>query len=186
MKIKIKEIFDNTTSVKTINKQSPGTGIPSHISAKTLGHYTLDLNPPTVSAGTALSPFQFYYEKFQTVRVPTVIPVRLRIVQDSLLVKSQTDNHLPGPVPVPASENKHKTKDILGVYLCVWRFGRGTRPFYPSCIISKIVQPIPNLDLKVRTLKRLCKLFKIGLLYINTLHFQYTVLNQDRVQIGVN
>ena len=151
-----------------------------------LGHYTLDLALSTVSAGTALSPFQFYYEKFQSVCVLTVIPVRLRIVQDSLLVKRQTDNHSPGPVPVPASENKHKNKDILGVCLCVWRFGTGTRPFYPSCIVSKIVQPIPNFDLKVRTLKRLCKPFKICLLHINTLHFQYTVLNQDRVQMGVH
>ena len=54
------EIFDKATAVKTIYKQSSRTGIPSHVSAQTLGHYILDLNPSTVSAEAAsvASPFQ--------------------------------------------------------------------------------------------------------------------------------
>ena len=89
-----------------------------------------------------------YYEKFQSVRVPTVIPVLLRIVQDSLLVKRQTDNHSPGPVPVHASENKHK-KGIYWVNVCVCcGLGRGHALFYPSCIVLKLLQPPAHSPLR--------------------------------------
>ena len=57
---KIIRIFDEATSVKTIYKQSSGTGIQAISLPKTLGHYCFYLNPFTVSAETVsvVNPFQ--------------------------------------------------------------------------------------------------------------------------------
>ena len=52
------QILDKATSVKTIYKQSSGTGIPSP--CPILGHYVLDFHPSSISVESAsvVSPFQ--------------------------------------------------------------------------------------------------------------------------------